>query len=39
MADFLDEMDQAVATDGPMHIYVDDRDGERVEIWIDGPRG
>ena len=34
----LGELDQAVASDGPMHIFVDDEDGDQVEIWIDGPR-
>ncbi len=37
-ADVLDELDQAFAAGDPTHIYVDDRDGTRVEIWIDGPR-
>lgn len=37
MGDFLDEFDQAIATDGPMHVYEDDEDGEQVEIWIEGP--
>ncbi len=36
-ADILDELDQAFTADGPTHIFVDDRDGEQVEIWIDGP--
>jgi len=35
---FLDEFDQAIATDGPMHVYVDNQDGEQVEIWIEGPK-
>jgi hypothetical protein len=34
----LEEINQAVASDGPMHIFVDDDDGDQVEIWIDGPR-
>jgi len=34
--EFLDEIDQAVATDGAMHVFVDDPDGEQVEIWIEG---
>jgi len=38
MDGILDELDQAVAKDGPMHIFVDDEDGDQVEIWIDGPR-
>ncbi len=38
MEGILDELDQAVAKDGPMHIFVDDEDGDEVEIWIDGPR-
>ncbi len=38
MEGILDELDQAVAKDGPMHIFVDDEDGDKVEIWIDGPR-
>jgi hypothetical protein len=38
MEGVLDELDQAVATDGPTHIFVDDQDGDQVEIWIDGPR-
>ncbi len=38
MQGVLDELDQAVASDGPMHIFVDDEDGDQVEIWIDGPR-
>jgi hypothetical protein len=33
----LDELDQAFTADGPTHIFVDDEDGEQVEIWIDGP--
>jgi hypothetical protein len=37
VGDFLDEFDQAIATDGPMHVYVDNEDGEQVEIWIEGP--
>ena len=32
-----EELNQAVATDGPMHVFVDDND-DQVEIWIDGPR-
>ena len=36
--DILDELDQALAADGPMHIYVDDEHGEKVELWVDGPR-
>lgn len=36
-ADILDELDQAFSADGPTHIFVDDRDGEQVEIWVDGP--
>ncbi len=35
--DILDELDQAFTADGPTHIFVDDKDGEQVEIWIDGP--
>lgn len=36
VAQFLDEMNDAVAKDGPMHIFVDDdKDGEKVEIWIE----
>jgi len=35
--DILDELDQALAADGPMHIYVDSERGEQVELWIDGP--
>jgi hypothetical protein len=38
VADVLNEVDQAVTTDGLMHILVDDPDGDRVEIWIDGPK-
>ena len=38
MDGILEELDQAVASDGPMHIFVDDEDGDQVEIWIDGPR-
>jgi hypothetical protein len=38
IADFLDEFDQEIATDGPMHVFVDDEDGEKVEIWVDGPK-
>jgi len=38
IGDFLNEVDQSVASDGPMHIFVDDPDGDRVEIWVDGPR-
>ncbi len=38
MDGILGELDQAVASDGPMHIFVDDEDGDQVEIWIDGPR-
>jgi len=34
--EFLDEVDQAVATEGAMHVFVDDPDGEQVEIWIEG---
>ncbi len=36
-ADVIDELDQAFATDGPTHVFVDDAEGEQVEIWIDGP--
>jgi hypothetical protein len=36
--DILDELDEALAADGPMHIYVDGDRGEQVELWIDGPR-
>ncbi len=35
--DVIDELDQAFTADGPTHIFVDDKDGEQVEIWIDGP--
>lgn len=36
VAQFIDEMSDAVAKDGPMHIYVDDdKDGDKVEIWIE----
>ncbi len=35
--ELLDELDQAFTADGPTHIFVDDEDGEQVEIWIDGP--
>jgi len=36
VAQFVEEMNAAVANDGPMHILVDDdKDGEKVEIWID----
>ena len=38
IGDFIGELDQAVAADGPMHLLVDDPDGDRVEIKIDGPR-
>jgi hypothetical protein len=38
MGDFLEEVDQAIATDGAMHVLVDDPDGSKVEIWIDGPQ-
>jgi hypothetical protein len=27
-----------VTNDGLMHIEVNDPDGDRVEIWIDGPK-
>ena len=37
VGDFLNEFDQAITTDGPMHVYVDDEDGAQVEIWIEGP--
>jgi hypothetical protein len=37
VATLIEEMDQSVATDGPIHIFIDEDDGERVEIWIDGP--
>ncbi len=36
-ADVLDELDQAFAAGDPTHIFVDDKNGEQVEIWIDGP--
>jgi hypothetical protein len=36
IGDFLDEMDRAVANEGPMHIQVEERDGDEVEIWIEG---
>lgn len=36
VATFMEDLDAAVAKDGPMHILVDDdKDGEKVEIWID----
>lgn len=36
VAMFMEDLDAAVAKDGPMHILVDDdKDGEHVEIWID----
>jgi len=35
--EILDELDQAFTADGPTHIFVDDEDGEQVDIWIDGP--
>lgn len=38
VAEFLEQVDQAVATEGPLHVYVDDKDGEQVELWIDGSR-
>ena len=38
VGDFLNEMDQAVATDGPLHLFVDDDDGGQVEIWMDGSK-
>lgn len=35
-AEFMEELDAAVAKDGPVHILVDDdKDGKKVEIWID----
>jgi hypothetical protein len=37
VATLLEEIDQSVATDGPIHIFVDEGDGERVEVWIGGP--
>jgi hypothetical protein len=37
VGDILDEMDQALSANGPMHIYVDGDRGEKVELWIDGP--
>jgi len=36
-AEILDELDQAFATDGPTHVFVDGEDGQQVEIWIEGP--
>ena len=38
MEGILEELDQAVAHDGPMHIFVDGENGDQVEISIDGPR-
>jgi hypothetical protein len=36
VATLLQEIDQSVAADGPIHIFVDEGDGERVEVWIGG---
>jgi hypothetical protein len=38
VGELLDELDEAIAADGPMHVYVDGNRGEQVELWIDGPR-
>lgn len=38
VGEFLREVDQTVATDGPMHVLVEDPNGEHVEIWVEGPR-
>ena len=36
VATFMEDLDAAVAKDGPMHILVDDdKDGKHVELWID----
>lgn len=35
VAQFVEEMNDAVAKDGPMHIFVDEKNGDKVEIWID----
>lgn len=36
VASFMEDLDAAVAKDGPVHILVDgDKDGKRVELWID----
>ena len=37
VGDIWDGLEEALAADGPMHIYVDDEHGEQVEVWIDGP--
>jgi hypothetical protein len=34
--EFLREVDQATTVDGAMHLFVDDYDGEQVDIWIEG---
>ena len=38
VGDFMNEIDQAVAGDGPLQILVGDKNGGQVEIWMDGPK-
>ncbi len=38
VGDLLQDLNQSMASDGPIHIFVDDPHGQQVEIWIDGPR-
>jgi len=35
--EILEELDQVLAADDPMHVFVDSEDGQQVEIWIEGP--
>lgn len=37
VATLFEEIDQSVTTDSPIHILVDEGNGEQVEVWIDGP--
>jgi len=35
--EILEELDQVLAADDPMHVFVDGEDGQQVEIWVEGP--
>lgn len=35
--EILEELDQVLAADDLMHVYVDGEDGQQVEIWVEGP--
>ena len=38
VGNFMDEIDQAVATDGPLQMSFHGKNGGQVEVWMDGPK-